>query len=109
MFVLAAVFGAIAIACVLMIPAKAIDDRAARGSREDDSKASPDAMSVLLRHKPLLVLALALALFHLGNAAIVPLYGLAAVAKDQANGPSFVATTVVVAQGVMIVTSLIAM
>ncbi|WP_439372862.1 MFS transporter [Bradyrhizobium sp. DASA03120] len=106
-FVLAAVFGAIAIACVLMIPAKSIDDRAARGSREDDSKAPPDGMSVLLKHKPLLVLALAL--FHLGNAAIVPLYGLAAVAEGQANGPSFVATTVVIAQGVMIVTSLIAM
>nr|WP_249139381.1 hypothetical protein [Bradyrhizobium japonicum] len=55
------------------------------------------------------MLALALALFHLGNAAVVPLYGLAAVAEDQANGPSFVATTVVIAQGVMIVTSLVAM
>ncbi|MBR0717962.1 MFS transporter [Bradyrhizobium liaoningense] len=108
-FVLAAVFGAIAIACVLMIPVGAIDDRVARGSKEDDSKAPPDAMKMLLKHKPLLVLALALAIFHLGNAAIVPLYGLAAVADGQANGPSFVATTVVIAQGVMVVTSLIAM
>src|SRR3569833_4244853 len=65
-------------------------------------------MSVLLKHKPLLVLALTLAVFHLGNAAIVPLYGLAAVAQGQANGPSFVATTVVIAQGVMVVTSLVA-
>src|SRR6478609_359354 len=108
-FVLAAIFGAIAIACVMMIPAKAIDDHAARGGREDDSKAPPDGMSVLLKHKPLLVLALALAIFHLGNAAIVPLYGFAAVAEGQANGPSFVATTVVIAQGVMVITSLIAM
>ncbi|MEY9138312.1 MFS family permease [Bradyrhizobium diazoefficiens] len=107
-FVLAAVFGAIAIACVLMIPANSIDDRQARGSKEDESKNPPDGMSVLLKHKPLLVLALALAIFHLGNAAIVPLYGLAAVAEGQANGPSFVATTVVIAQGVMVVTSLIA-
>jgi len=106
-FMLAAVFGAIA--CVLMIPAKAIDDRQARGSKEDESKNPPDALSVLLKHKPLLVLALALAIFHLGNAAIVPLYGLAAVAQRQANGPSFVATTVVIAQGVMVVTSLVAM
>lgn len=108
-FVLAAAFGAIAIACVLMVPPRAIDDRVARGSKEDDSKAPPDAMRMLLKHKPLLVLALALAIFHLGNAAIVPLYGLAAVADEQANGPSFVATTVVIAQGVMVVTSLIAM
>lgn len=108
-FVLAATFGAIAIACVLMIPADTIDDRVARGSKEDDSKAPPDAMRMLLKHKPLLVLALALAIFHLGNAAIVPLYGLAAVADGLANGPSFVATTVVIAQGVMVITSLIAM
>lgn len=108
-FVLAAVFGAIAIACVMMIPAKSIDDRAARGSKEEDSKAPPTALKMLLRHKPLLVMALTLAIFHLGNAAIVPLYGLAAVAEGQANGPSFVATTVVIAQGVMIATSLIAM
>ncbi|MHC2295356.1 MFS family permease [Bradyrhizobium barranii subsp. barranii] len=107
-FVLAAVFGAIAIACVLMMPDNSIDDRQARGSKEDESKNPPDGMSVLLKHKPLLVLALALAIFHLGNAAIVPLYGLAAVAEGQANGPSFVATTVVIAQGVMVVTSLIA-
>jgi predicted MFS family arabinose efflux permease len=108
-FVLAAVFGAIAIACMLMIPAKSIDDRASRGSKEEDPDSQPDGLTVLLRHKPLLVLALALAIFHLGNAAIVPLYGLAAVAEGQANGPSFVATTIVVAQGVMVVTSLIAM
>jgi len=108
-FVLAAVFGAIAIACVMMIPAKAIDDRAARGSKEDDPDSAPDAFTMLLKHRALLVLALALALFHLGNAAIVPLYGLAAVAEGQANGPSFVATTVVIAQGVMVITSLIAM
>lgn len=66
-------------------------------------------MTMLLKHRALLVLAHTLALFDLGNAAIVPLYGLAAVAEEQANGPSFVATTVVIAQGVMIVTSLIAM
>jgi len=103
------VFSAIAIACVLMIPAKSIDDRQARGGKEDESKNPPDAMSVLLKHKPLLVLALALAIFHLGNAAIVPLYSLAAVSESQANGPSFVATTVVIAQGVMVVTSLVGM
>ncbi|MCS3495501.1 MFS family permease [Bradyrhizobium japonicum] len=108
-FVLAAIFGAIAVACVLMIPAKAIDDRAARGGKEDDPDSPPSGLSILFKHKPLLVLALALALFHLGNAAIVPLYGLAAVAEAQADGPSFVAIAVVIAQGVMIATSLVGM
>ena len=108
-FVLAAVFGVIAIASVLMIPPAAIDDRAARGSKEDDPDHQPSGLTVLVKHKPLLVLALALALFHLGNAAIVPLYGMTAVSSSHANGPGFVATTIVIAQGVMVVASLVAM
>ncbi len=64
---------------------------------------------MLLDCKPLLMLAAALALFHLGNAAMLPLYGLAVVAEQHANGPGFVATTIVVAQGVMIVASIAAM
>src|ERR1700761_2842757 len=107
-FLLAAAFGVLSIACVLMIPHQDIDHRAARGSKEDDPDSQPSGFSVLLKHKPMLVLALALALFHLGNAAIVPLYALAAVA-DNVNGPSFVATTIVVAQGVMVIASVIAM
>lgn len=107
-FVLAALFGAITIACVLMIPPDSIDHHAARG-KEDDPDSQPSGFSVLVKHKPLLVLAVALAAFHLGNAAIVPLYGLAAVAGNHADGPSFVATTIVVAQAVMIVASIAGM
>ena len=109
LFLLAALFGVISIACVLMIPAKMIDHRVARGTKEDDSDGRPSGFTVLVKHKPLLILALALAVFHLGNAAIVPLYGLAAVAANQANGPSFVATSIVVAQGAMVVASIVAM
>jgi MFS family permease len=108
-FVLAAFFGAISIGCVLMIPATAIDYHAARGTKEDAPDGQPSAFHVLLTHKPLLVLAAALAAFHLGNASIVPLYGLAAVADQQANGPSFVATTIVVAQGVMVIAAIVGM
>jgi MFS family permease len=64
---------------------------------------------VLVECKPLLVLAAALALFHIGNAAMLPLYGLAVVAHKQGDPASFVALTIVVAQGVMIIVSLIAM
>ena len=66
-FVLAAMFGAIAIACVLMIPAKAIDDRASRGCKDDAPDSAPDAFTTLLKHRARLVLALALALLHLGT------------------------------------------
>ncbi|UGX94592.1 AraC family transcriptional regulator [Bradyrhizobium barranii subsp. barranii] len=62
-FVLAAVFGAIVIACVLMIRAKAIDDRASRGCNENAPDRAPDAFTMLLKHRALLVLAL----FHLGT------------------------------------------
>jgi len=85
-FLLAAVFGAISIVCVLMIPRQAIDNRAARG-KEEDPESQPSGFTVLVKHKPLLILALALAAFHLGNAAIVPVYGLAATVDGQANGP----------------------
>jgi len=109
-FWLAALFGILSIVAVMLIPADAIDDRIARGLRHahgDGDKIS--GYRVLLECKPLLILAAALCLFHLGNAAMLPLYGMAVVTGDHANGPGFVAITIVVAQGVMIVTALIAM
>ncbi|SHL47803.1 Predicted arabinose efflux permease, MFS family [Bradyrhizobium lablabi] len=108
-FILAAVFGALSIISVLIIPREAIDDRVARGSSDDNSQGPPSAWRVLLECKPLLVLAAALMLFHLGNAAMLPLYGLAVVSAQQGNGAGFVALTIVVAQAVMVAASLVAM
>ncbi|WP_316395466.1 MFS transporter [Bradyrhizobium sp. 33ap4] len=109
-FWLAAVFGVLSIASVMMIPSASIDDDAARGlEREstDDKRAS--GLQVLIESKPLLILAATLLFFHLGNAAMLPLYGLAVVADKQADPASFVAMTIVIAQGTMILTSLVAM
>ncbi|MGN6465337.1 MAG: MFS transporter [Rhizobiaceae bacterium] len=107
---LAALFGVLSILSVLMIPAGAIDDAAARGMKEDDDGgARASGFAVLVECKPLLVLAAALACFHLGNGAMLPLYGLAVVDKAHVDAAAFVATTVVVAQGVMIVASLLGM
>ena len=109
-FWLAALFGVLSIVAVALIPPKAIDDRIARGLRH--AQGHDDTISgyrVLLECKPLLVLAAALCMFHLGNAAMLPLYGMAVVTGDHANGPGFVAITIVVAQGVMILTALLAM
>ena len=64
---------------------------------------------MLLECKPLLILAAALACFHLGNGAMLPLYGLAVVANKQGDPAGFVATTIVVAQATMILASLVAM
>jgi MFS family permease len=109
-FWLAALFGVLSIASVLMIPRDAIDDKVARGMKEgsgDAGKAS--GLNVLAECRPLLILAAALACFHLGNGAMLPLYGMAVVAAKQGDPAGFVAITIVVAQGVMIIASLVAM
>jgi len=109
-FWLAAAFGILSIVSVLMIPSAAIDDDEARGlhpDREDDGKVG--GIAVLLECKPLLILAAALGCFHLGNAAMLPLYGMAVVSARQGDPAGFVAITIVVAQSVMILASLVAM
>ena len=109
-FWLAALFGVLSIVSVLMIPSAAIDDDAARGlARETRDGKRASGLQVLVESKPLLILAAALLFFHLGNAAMLPLYGLAVVADKQADPAAFVATTIVIAQGTMILTSLVAM
>jgi MFS family permease len=93
-----------------MIPGASIDDDEARGldnSSGDGGKIG--GITVLLECRPLLILAAALAFFHLGNGAMLPLYGLAVVANKQGDPAGFVAITIVVAQGTMILASLIAM
>ena len=109
-FWLAVAFGVASIISVLSIPRSSIDDRAARGMREGpESGDGASGLSVLLSCKPLLVLAGALALFHLGNAAMLPLYGMAVVAARQGDPSALVAATIVVAQATMVVASLWAM
>jgi MFS family permease len=114
-FYLAAAFGVLAITSVLLIPEKAIDHRAARGlegkvgSDEEGGAGKAEGFKTLLRNKPMLILAASLACFHLGNGAMLPLYGLAVVGAGKGNASLFVAETVVVAQAVMILASLIAM
>ena len=116
-FLLAAAFGLLSIASVLMIPRDCIDDEAARGLEREEGKdegAEPakgkaEGWRTLLRNRPLLILAAALAMFHLGNGAMLPLYGLAVVKAGKADPAGFVALTIVVAQAVMIAASLVAM
>ena len=109
-FWLAVAFAVASIVSVLRIPRQAIDDRAARGLREGgESNERARGLTVLFECKPLLILAAALALFHLGNGAMLPLYGLAVVAAKQGNPATFVAATIVVAQATMILAALVAM
>jgi MFS family permease len=109
-FYLAVVFAVASIIAVFSIPRSSIDDRVARGlGAQGKSQEEVRGLSILLRCKPLLVLAACLALFHLGNAAMLPLYGLAVVAAREGNPAAFVAATIVVAQATMVLTAVIAL
>lgn len=110
-FALAVLFAVASIVSVYSIPGRSIDNRAARGMQAAGAgeDGAVRGLSVLFSCKPLLILALCLALFHLGNAAMLPLYGLAVVSAGQSNPAVFVALTIVVAQVTMVLTSLVAM
>ncbi|RZM27572.1 MAG: MFS transporter [Pedobacter sp.] len=108
-FLLAAFFGVLSIVSVLLIPANSIDDDAARGMKAGVADEKASGFKVLFQCKSLLILAGALAFFHLGNGAMLPLYGLAAATKGNSNPSMFVAMTIIIAQLVMIGTSLLAM
>lgn len=111
-FWLAAAFGVVAIIAVLSVPEHAIDHQAARGLEKDQDEGTggkAEGFRVLARNKPMLILAAALACFHLGNGAMLPLYGLAVVGAGKGDAAMFTATTVMVAQAVMILASIIAM
>jgi MFS family permease len=109
-FWLAVVFGLSAIVCVAMIPAGAIDHAAARGSRASDGEPPHiSGLTALLDCKPLLLLAAALAFFHLGNAAMLPLYGMAIASAGHGDPAVVVGSTIVVAQTTMIGASLVAL
>lgn len=108
-FFLAAAFGVLSIVSVLRIPPESVDHAAARGLASHESGDAPKGFQVLLDCKALLVLAACLGLFHLGNGGMLPLYGLAVSQAHQGNPAALVALTVVVAQGVMILMSILAM
>jgi hypothetical protein len=55
-----------------------------------------------------LLLAASLAIFHLGNAAMLPLYGMAVVTLRQADPGAFTAQTLLIAQAVMLVAAWLA-
>ncbi|WP_133646387.1 MFS transporter [Paraburkholderia flava] len=110
-FALAAAFGVLSIVSVLLIPARAIDYASARGLEPDDSNdarvehpqtAHARGLRTLFQNRPLVLLGGSLALFHLGNAAMLPLYGMGVVVAHRSNPSAFTAQTIVIAQLVMV-------
>ncbi|MDR8052431.1 MFS transporter [Burkholderia cenocepacia] len=117
-FALVGVFTVLAIVSTLAIPGQAIDHASARGlepagvapGTHPASPAAFDAASTsrvgglrtLAENRPLVLLGASLALFHLGNAAMLPLYGMGVVVTQRSNASAFTAQTIVIAQCVMI-------
>jgi MFS family permease len=84
-----------------------IDHREARGLSEK-TKESGKGFSVLLTSRPLIVLAFTLLLFHLGNAAMLPLLGQSLVAEGAGDPSAYTGATIVVAQLTMVPMALLA-
>jgi predicted MFS family arabinose efflux permease len=96
-----------AIVSTLLIDPKEIDHRAARGLAENTAEGGA-SFAVLLTSKPLVILAVTGALFHLANAAMLPLLGQSLVARGAGDASAFTGTTVVVAQLTMIPMAILA-
>jgi len=113
LFGLAAVFFVMAgmaagsILAALAIDPRHIDHAAARGLTGTANK-KVSSFAVLVQSKPLVILACTLALFHLGNAAMLPLLGQALVARGAGDPSAATAATIVVAQLTMVPMALLA-
>ena len=106
-FVVMAAMAAGAIVATSFIKASEIDHRAARGLSEDGG-ARKTGLSILVTSAPLLVLGATLTLFHLGNAAMLPLLGQSIVARGAGDPSAYTSATIIVAQLTMVPMALLA-
>lgn len=93
------------LASILAIPEEAIDHDLARGLRDTGTTSQheqPSGLNVLLTCRPLLIFAICVALFHLSNAAMLPLVGQKLALQDKSMGTSMMSACIVAAQIVMV-------
>ncbi|HEX3862503.1 MAG TPA: MFS transporter [Stellaceae bacterium] len=103
-FVLLAVMAIASIASTLCIPARAIDHDRARGlvDGETHDADAPSGLLVVLTCRPLLVFAGCAILFHLANAAMLPLVGQKLALSNRNEATALMSGCIVAAQLVMI-------
>jgi MFS family permease len=108
-FYLLAAMSIASLLSVLAIPERAIDHELARGLRDVDRGQSeartddrPSGFSVLLTCRPLLIFAACVVLFHLANAAMLPLVGQKLALANRNLGTSLMSACIVAAQFVMV-------
>jgi len=87
---------------ILAIRGQDIDHQAARGLDEKSDKAVPH-LSDLTRNAPLMIAGVTLLLFHLANAALLPMLSMRVAASPGGMNPGvYAAATVIISQAVMI-------
>jgi MFS family permease len=105
-FLLVPIFAGLASIAVLSIPAKAIDYNRARDlDREHDAAATtpkPADYGILFKSRPLAVFGLCVMLFHLANAALLPLVGQKLAAAYPKEATAMMSACIVAAQAVML-------
>ncbi len=106
-FFLIAAMAVISVISVLMLPAAAIDHDLARGLHPNPHEASrgsdhPSGWQALLTCRPLLIFAACTMLFHLANAAMLPLVGQKLALQNKAAGTSLMSACIVAAQFIMV-------
>ena len=107
-FYLMAVMSLGSMASVLAIPERAIDHDLARGlsdreaGQDELTAEQPSGLRMLLTCRPLLIFALCVALFHLSNAAMLPLVGQKLALQDKNLGTSLMSACIAAAQVVMV-------
>jgi MFS family permease len=103
-FFLLAAMSAASLVSALSVPGAAIDHDVARGLH-DGTKAHgerPKTLRTLLSDRRLLIFGAAVALFHLANAAMLPLVGQKLALHDQNQGAALMAICILAAQLVMV-------
>ncbi|GGF07122.1 MFS transporter [Hymenobacter cavernae] len=90
------------IAAVFVIREKDIDHNLARGAGEATQTTDVAGVKSLLSNRNILVFTIAMALFHLSNAAILPLVGQKMGLVDKQNSSLYLSAAIIMAQGVMV-------
>jgi MFS family permease len=101
---------------VLAIPRRAIDHDLARGLHDETAAARaggpshdhPSGFKVLLACRPLLTFAACVMLFHMANAAMLPLVGQKLALQDQNRGTGLMSACIVAAQIIMVPMAMLA-
>jgi MFS family permease len=106
-FYLLAVTSLASLVSVLAIPESAIDHDLARGLHDAEQgtgqeRDQPTGLSILLTCRPLLIFAACVTLFHLSNAAMLPLVGQKLALRHGNLGTSLMSACIIAAQIVMV-------